>query len=61
LLKPHIRCNDKFWFVKDDDNRVKIDSQQLEDPQDNYCLGFHYNGTITVEVCTKKMENNKFR
>ena len=62
-LKPDVRCNDAFWFPgsEDFDGLMEVDSEQLEGPQSNFCLGFHQNVTLSVEACTRIKGHNKFK
>ena len=55
------RCDDAFWFTKDDGGVIEMDSEQVEGPQNNFCIGFHQNRTLSVEACTRIEGYNKFK
>ena len=40
-LDPLKRCNDAFSFTWGDDQVLRVDSLQLDTPQENYCIDFH--------------------
>ena len=40
-LDPLKRCNDDFSFKWGEDEVLRVDSFQLETPQEDYCIDFH--------------------
>ena len=61
-LKPDVRCDDAFWFTEGEvGGAIEMDSEQVEGPQSNFCIGFHQNGTLSVEACTRIEGYNKFK
>ena len=62
-LKPDVRCDDAFWFTQDEEGGgvIQMDSEQVEGPQNNFCIGFHQNRTLSVEACTRIEGYNKFK
>ena len=50
-LDPLKRCSDDFSFTLGDDDVLRVDSLQLETPQENYCIDFH-------QVCQKSSHSS---
>ena len=40
-LDPLKRCSDEFSFTWGGDGVLRVDSLQLDEPQENYCIDFH--------------------
>ena len=41
VLDPQEKCNDEFSFTMGDDKAMRLESHQLESPEENYCIDFH--------------------
>ena len=39
---------------------ITMDSKRVEEPQSRFCIGFHQDGNLSVQTCTRIKEDKKF-
>ena len=55
------RCDDVFWFTEDKESGlISMNSKRVEGPQSRFCIGFHQDGNLSVQTCTRIKEYKKF-
>ena len=55
------RCDDAFWFIEDKGSGlISMDSKRVERPQSRFCIGFHQDGKLSVQTCTRIKDYKKF-